>query len=355
MLSFYIVLFINTLLGYLARITGSKSKINIFLINPNIIFFLFITTIFIAFSGLRANTGLDTWMYRHSYDLVVMGMEPGYEPGFNELIKILIKISSDSQIFIFTTALVTNLFLMMSLKKYASYYELSIFLYVTSGYYLVTMNGIRQTFTASLFFYFAIKYMLEKKMFHYFIVIFILSFFHNSAKMLYPLYFLAIEKPWSKKIGLFILISLIGVLSFNSLLGVASTLSGGYSGYIDNFNEGGANILRVLVDVVPIALAFFNRKKLDEEWPESRVFINISLLNLVFMLFSLHNWIFARFSMYLTLSNLVLLPYIIKNCLSESNSKIIYILCIIFYLIYFYMENSYFGNTVYRSWILGIY
>ncbi|MGL5057184.1 MAG: EpsG family protein [Fusobacteriaceae bacterium] len=355
MTSFYIVMFINVLLGYIGRTMGEKDILNKGFIKPSYILFSFVTIIFIVFSGLRANTGLDTWMYRHSYNLVTLGYEPGYEVGFNELIKLLTKISYDSQIFIFTTAFVSNLFIMLYLKKYASYFELSIFLYMTSGYYLVTMNGIRQTFTASLFIYFAVKYMIEKKVYHYLIVIFILSFFHNSAKMLYPLYFLAVEKPWSKKIAVFITFSLLGALFFNELKGAAAAMSGGYSEYITSFDEGGANILRVLVELVPVGFAFNKREILEKKWPESRVFVNLSLLNLVFMIFSLNNWIFARFSMYLSLSNLVLLPYIIKNCFDKSTSTIIYILCIIFYLIFYYMETSYFGNTIYRSVILGIY
>ncbi|MGL4652170.1 EpsG family protein [Cetobacterium sp.] len=355
MLPFYIVLLLTVLLGFLSRILSTENKINESLVKPNFMICVFLIAILVLFSGLRANTGLDTWMYRYSYDLVVLGKEPSYEIGFNYLIKFLIMLSYDSQIFIFFTALVTNFFITQGLRRYATYYELSIFLYITSGYYLVTMNGIRQTFTASLFLYFAVKQILNRDMWRYFIAIFILSLFHNSAIMLYPLYFLAIEKPWSKKIALFISVSLFGVLFFDQLKGAGEVLTGQYSHYITSFDEGGANILRVLVEAVPVGLAYMNREILEEKWSNSRIFVNISLLNLIFMLFSLHNWIFARVSMYLSLSNLVLLPYIIKNCLSESVSKSVYILCVILYFIFYYMEMSYFGNTVYKSLILGIY
>lgn len=355
MLTFYVVLFTNTFLVYLARLFSNKNNPNLGLIKPNFFLFGVVTIIFIIFSGLRHNTGLDTWMYRYSYDLAVMGMEPGYELGFSKLIKILINFSEDSQIFIFTTAAVTNLLIMLGVKRYASYYELSIFLFVTGGYYLLSMNAIRQTFTAAIFFYFGIKYLVEKKMIAYFLVIFIAGYFHNSAKMLYPIYFLAIEKPWSSKIWIFIGISIIGVLGFNDLKEVGEALSGRYSDYITSFDEGGANFFRVMIDVVPVVLAFMRRDVLAEKWKGSGVFVNISLLNLIFMLFSLHNWIFARFSVYLCLSNLILLPYILKNCMNKSLGKTIYASCIIAYLIFFYMETTYFGNTVYRSLILGIY
>ena len=112
--------------------------------------------------------------------------------------------------------------------------------------------------------------------------------------------------------------------------------------YLTDFNEGGANILRVGVDGMPVALAFYKRKILERKWKFSNIFINISLLNFIFMIFSLHNWIFARFGMYLSLVNLILLPYLIKNCFKGNERKILYMSCVIAYFVFYWFENSYF-------------
>ncbi|MGL4980962.1 MAG: EpsG family protein [Fusobacteriaceae bacterium] len=354
MFPFYIVLFINTSLGYLARIKEKKNLENKYMVSPNFFIFLIITFIFVMFSGLRKNTGLDTWMYRHSYDLVVAGFQSNYEPGFNLMIKFLTGISSDSQIFIFVTAMVTNIFIMLSLRRYATLYELSIFLYVVSGYYLVTMNGIRQSFAASLFFYFGIKFISERDFIKYTIFMFLLSFFHDSVAMLYPIYFFAREKAWSKRILVFIILSLLGVFFFNNMIGVGEVVSGKYANYLTEFKEGGANILRVAVEGVPVFLAFIKREELRKKWHESNIFVNLSLLNFIFMMFSLHNWIFARFSMYLSLVNLVLIPYILKTCFNEESNEILYIICMVLYFIFYFLDSSVFGSTIYRSLILGI-
>lgn len=351
---FYITLFFSTLISYAGRVNGKRSNINCYFKEPNIIFFYITTSILILVSGIRWNIG-DTYFYKHSYRLVGLGYDIGYEYAFNRLIVELNKISSDPQLLLLVTALITNLFILKAIKKYSTYFELSVYLYITSGYYLGTMNGIRQTLTASFFFYFGIKYIIEKKFIKFLILLGILSLFHSSAPYLLICYFLGNEKPWSKKIGLFICASLVGAVFYSMLLGVGGAVIGEFSSYLTDFNEGGAHIIRVIVSAVPVALAFYKRKVLARKWKFSNVFINISLLNFIFMIFALHNWIFARFNMYLSLVNLVLLPYIIKNCFKGNDRKILYIGCVVAYFIYFFYDQAITRGIVYRSIILGIY
>ncbi|MCS5420924.1 MULTISPECIES: EpsG family protein [Psychrilyobacter] len=351
---FYITLFFSTLISYAGRVNGKRNELNRYFKEPNIIFFYITTSILILVSGLRWNIG-DTYFYKHSYRLAGLGYDVGYEYAFNRLIIILNKISSDPQLLLLVTALITNLFILGAIKKYSTYFELSVYMYITSGYYLVTMNGIRQTLAASIFFYFGIKYIIEKKFIKYLILLGILSLFHSTVPFLLICYFFGQEKPWSKKMGLFIVGSLFGAVFYNMLIGVGAAVIGEYSIYLTNFNEGGAHILRIIISAVPVALAFYKREVLAKKWKFSNVFINISLLNFVFMIFSLHNWIFVRFSMYLSLVNLVLLPYIIKNCFKGNDRKILYIGCVVAYFVYFFYDQAITMGIHYRSVILGIY
>ena len=43
---------------------------------------------------------------------------------------------------IFTTALITNVLIIIVLYKYSRLFELSTFVYITGGLHLVSMNGI---------------------------------------------------------------------------------------------------------------------------------------------------------------------------------------------------------------------
>ncbi|MGL4673214.1 EpsG family protein [Cetobacterium sp.] len=350
---FYLTIVVTYILSYLSRIFGSEKEFKLTKLNG--VFFLLTTSIFIAVCGLRSNIG-DTYFYRHSYDLLILtGETTGYEIGFIKLMELLSLLSSDSQILVFVVALICNFFILLCLAREATYFELTTYLYVTSGYYLVTMNGMRQTMVAGVFLYFGIKFMKEKKMLHYLALIFLLTLFHKSVIFMLPVYFLAQEKPFSKKIGLLISGTVLLTLGFSSFAGAIKEVSGEYGHYIDSFNEGGANILRAAVDSVPVILAYIYRERLSKIWKYSYVFINLSTLNLIFMILALENWIFARVTLYLSLSNYILLAYIIKNCLGEGQKRAVYIMCMVFYFLFYYYDQAIIMNVVYRSLILGIY
>jgi len=350
---FYIIIVVTYVLAFLGRQSGDVKEYNFKKINP--FFFGLVTAIFIFICGLRSNLG-DTYFYKHSYNLLVLtGDAIGYEVGFLKLMEFLTRYSDDPQLLIFVVAFISNLFILLSLKRDATYFELSTYLFVTSGYYLVTMNGMRQTMVAGVFFYFGVKFMKEKKMLQYMILVFLLTYFHKSAGFLYPIYFLSGEKAFSKKIGLLILGTIMITLAFSSLAGTIKEVSGEYGHYIDSFNEGGAHILRAVIDGTPILLAYLNRERLEKDWKYSNIFINLSTLNFIFMVLALQNWIFARVCLYLSISNLILLPYIIKNYFDDGTRKIVYTGCVIFYFLYYYYDQVIMMGIVYRSVILGIY
>ena len=106
----------------------------------------------------------------------------------------------------------------------------------------------------------------------------------------------------------------------------------GNSKYADyqNFNEGGSNILRVIVFAIPVILSYIKRDKL-KEWSYANIFVNMSLISFLIMGFSLYNWIFARFTIYFQIYSFVLLAYIIKNCFEKSEKRLIYYGFLVFY------------------------
>lgn len=350
---FYLVIILIYILSYLARACG-KNKDEEF-IKLNELFVILVTAIFILVCGLRSNIG-DTYFYKHSYNLLMMtGEAAGYEIGFLKLMEFLTTISSDPQILIFTVGFICNLFIVLSLRREATYFELSTYLFITSGYYLVTMNGMRQTMVAGVFFYFGVKFMKEKKLGYYLSLIFLLTLFHKSIIFMLPIYFLVQENPFSKRIILMIIGTIFLTITFSSFAGVVKEISGEYGHYIDSFNEGGAHILRAAIDSVPVFLSYTYKNKLLKKWKYSYIFINLSTLNFIFMILALQNWIFARVGLYLSISNFILLPYIIKNCLNDGKKKLIYIFCILFYFIYYYYDQAIIMGIYYRSLILGVY
>lgn len=343
MTTFYLLILLTYIFAVISRIT----KFKVF----KVIFFTSIPIMLILISGLRAGIG-DTYFYRHSYSLLdgtFNNFKFVGDFGFNIIQIILYNISSNPQTLIFFTALITNLFNSIIFNKYSSYLELQVYLYITSGYYLVTMNGIRQSLAAAILF--ACTNILIKGNFKkYLIAVLLVSTIHKSALILIPIYYIVRQEAWSKQMIKLIIASVIGVIFYSELEPILfKLLSNTQYGHYSNFNEGGSSLTRALVNSVPVILAYLKRNELKEKWNQSNIFVNIAVINLVFVTFGIYQWIFNRFTIYFQVYNFILLPYIIKNCFKGKEKRLIYVGLLICYFIFCYREQVIGLNMNYRS------
>ncbi|MBT2758418.1 EpsG family protein [Mesobacillus foraminis] len=312
---------------------------------------LFVTLVsLILVSGLRANIG-DTYFYKHTFEINNFTWEQVKDKeniGFWIFQMILKNYSEDPQILIFTTAAISNILIIFILSKYSRMFELSTYVYITGGLYLISMNGLRQVLTAAVVFT-GTKFIIEGNWFKYLLLVLFASTFHESALILIPIYFFVRYRAWSRAtlfLLLFAILIVIGFEKFSTIL--FSTIENTQYGYYSNFQEGGASVLRVAVYATPLVIAFFGRERLREIFPASDYIVNMSLLGLAFMMISTQNWIFARFSIYFMLYQLILLGWIVK-LFTEREQKFIYYGVILCYLIFYYYESVISLNIIYIS------
>lgn len=317
-----------------------------------IFWMIIVTVILILFAGFRTGAIGDTGMYMHSYRLYVSNPETirfDRDAGFTILNLILIQISSNPQILVFVTSLIINLCNMIIFYKYSSYLELEIYIYIASGYLTVTMNGMRQCIAAAILFLFT--YLIIKGKFKIYLgIVLLVSTIHASALIMIPIYFIVRQEAWSKTVIVMIILSCMGVVFYNILSPILFKLleNTQYAGYSE-FNEGGSSILRVMVNIVPVFLAYIKRNELKKIWPESNIFVNMGILNVIFVAFGMFNWIFNRFSIYMQLYNFILIPYIIRYCFKEKERRILYVGVLVCYFIFFYREQVIGMNMSYPS------
>ena len=346
MTPFYLTLFSTYVLSLLARITKKKNEY------PNLYFSILVIVIMCLFSGLRNGIG-DTPAYVHLYSLIGPGYDSkgGYEEGFILFLKILKNISSDPQFMIFVTGVITTALNLWTIRRYCnnSYYEVAVFSYIASGYFLTTMNGIRQSLAASIIF--AGTFLIIKGKFILYLILCILMMqVHNSAFVLIPCYFIARTEAWSKRIYILIILFIIGMFLYDPLMSVVfGALGDSKFAEYQNFNEGGANIIRVAVFFAPVILSFIKKDILKIKWPEGNIFINLSLISFLIMGFSLYNWIFARFTIYFMPYTFVLLGYIIKNAFENSERRLVYYGFMVCYFIFFIYEYKISMGMVYTT------
>ena len=185
MLPFYSTIISTYIFYLLARFAYDKN------FKGKAIFFSVIVALILVFlSGLRSGIG-DTPFYKHSYELLVQNPNQFKFDGdfaLNLLSLFLMQISTDPQILIFTVALITNILNVIMFNKYRSYLKLQVYMYITSGYYITTMNGLRQCLAAALLFA-CTQLIIKGKFIPYCICVILISTFHESALMMIPIYF----------------------------------------------------------------------------------------------------------------------------------------------------------------------
>ena len=340
----YLTLLLTYISAFISRISKNRKVLSIFYC------FLVFGIIFLV-SALRGDTIGDTFQYKHSYSLLYKyKFSTEGDWGFNLFQYFLYKINKEPQFLIIITSLITVGFNIYNLYHYCSYMELEIYMYITSGYFITSMNGIRQSMLAAVVFTFTRIIEKENTILFIFAVI-LASPFHQSVLILIPVYFIVKQEAWSKTTVAVIIVSCIGFMGFSTifpaLLGTLEDTNYGY--YANQTDMGGSSFMRVIVNAIPVILAYIKRKELKENWPKSNIFVNMALINVIFVAFGMYNWIFNRFTIYFQLYNFVLIPYIIQHCFNGKERRLIYVGFLLCYFIFFYKEQVLSLNINYTS------
>lgn len=229
-------------------------------------------------------------------------------------------------------------------KKHSSDFFMSMFLFLASGEYVQwTHNGIRQFIAVAMIFA-ATDLLLKKKYVPYFAIVLFASTFHASALIMIPMCFVVQGPPWNNKTVLFILVVLAAVFSVDELTGAITTLMENtqYSNEVNQFlDTDGTNYLRVLVFCIPPIIALIFRKRLLRvDDPLANLATNMSIASMGTYIISMFtSGIFiGRLPIYFSLYNYMLLPWIIQRTFDKRSSKLIYLIVMGCYMVYYYYQ-----------------
>ncbi len=173
----WITLFSTYFLCLFARVNGKYKYVKgerVF--RANAVFAGMACAVLIFVSGFRENIG-DTGTYRQIFNKLPANLfsflkHPTIkeDTGFYAIAAVIKQyISKDSQIILLCMAIITIGLIFITYYKNTDMIEMAVFLFITSGCYLVTMNGVRQYLaSAILFFCFP---MIHKKQWKFYIPI----------------------------------------------------------------------------------------------------------------------------------------------------------------------------------------
>jgi len=338
------------LLAFFARYFSVPDPLGPALVRPNRLLAFGVAAVLIVVAGLRNNIG-DTFFYMHAYEVNDFSWHAILQQkdiGFSIFEKMLKSYTDDPQALVFLIALITDLFLVLALYRYSRLFEVAVYLFITSGAFIVSMNGMRQYLAAAILFW-ATRYLLRNDWKRYMLIVLLAAVFHQSALIMIPIYFLVRRKAWTRSSFLLLAVAILIVLGFNQFQGLLfAALQDTSYGVYQDFQEGGANILRVIFYVIPLVVAYIGRDRLRELNPQIDVFVNMSLIGAALMIIATQNWIFARMAIYFSLYQIVLVSWTIL-VFRRKDQKLIYLLLSAVYLAYFFYENVITLNIQYRS------
>lgn len=345
----WITLFSTYFLCLFARMSGKYKYVKgerVF--RANVIFAGMACAVLIFVSGFRANVG-DTATYRNLFKKVPANFisfvkHPTIkdDSGFYAIVAFIKQfISNDSQMVLLCLAIIIVGLIFLTYYKNTDMIEMAVFLFITSGCYLVTMNGLRQYLaSAILFFCFP---MIHKRQWQFYLPIVLLcSRIHQSALIFLILYFIVDNPAWGNTtkwivfIGVFLFVTypITGPMLANIL---GETQYGNYKEALIS-NGAGANMLRVLVMSVPVVLSYLGKDYLRGKEKYYNIIVNFSVINLIAILLATKFWIYARFNMYFSVYMVLLLIWCIRYLFDEKNEKLVYLMCMGCYTIYYFYE-----------------
>lgn len=275
-------------------------------------------------------------------------------PGFVTF-SILFKhfISTDYHIWLMTIAVFTGIPIMLVLRKRSEHFFYSMFLFMTGLLFFWMLNGMRQFLAAAIVFL-ASDWIEKRKTIFFILAVLVAATIHFTVLVMIPMYFIATAKPFGKKIIFFLILLLLAIIFLEPFIGSMEDVLEGtaYAGATAQFaQDDGVNPIRVLVMAVTPIIAFCGRKIIVKK---DNIFINICInmsvicAGIYFLGMFTSGILVGRLPIYFELYNIILLPYLLEECFTKESSKIMYLLCTVGFLgfYYFQMRNSYYVSDI---------
>ena len=305
------------------------------------------------FSAVRDGIGVDYESYMNHILMIQQGAPHHYmEIGFKKTVKFLEFITVDPRFVIIVAGVVTTWLFARAIWEQSSNPVLSIFLFLSWGYYFFTFNTIRNFWALAIVMY-AIRFIKEGKKIQFILFVLVAATFHKSALFCLPIYFIS-DFRWKKLYYPILGGGILATLFLKDILRTAVFYF--YPRYEGSaYDIGRISYLNIVNALVVITLCVFYYQRVEQS-RETRLYFHLNVL--AFCLYVGMYWIpeISRIGFYLNTTSLFLVPNILNNVENEHNKKSLKIAVYLFSIILFYLLcREFYGSTIqllpYRTWI----
>lgn len=326
--------------------------------------YAFIAMGYIVFWAALRSGFVDTNAYIRMFKTAPTGLSNAlnvfdsdvHDNGFR-LLEILFKtyISTNYHYWLSFIAISTGYFIARTLRRHSPDFLFSMYLFITSTTMIWMFNGIRQFLVAAIIFASA-DLIVRQRFWKFFFILFLCTYIHGTSWIILPMYFFVTDRPFGKRMLLFIVAVLACAISVTPLMDSMEAVlkDTNYAHNLKQFAfDDGVNPLRVAFSCIPLVLALFKRRTIEQTNNKYLYMcINMSTIaaGLYFVGIFTSGIMIGRLPIYFSMFNFILLPYLFIKIYPDLK-KMLYITIGLVYLVFY----SLMANYYYISDILGNY
>lgn len=299
------------------RVVFQKSGRELVFYQQNLLWFCTFLPLFLV-SGLRYKIGVDynsyAWIFK---SITQLDQKTHVEIGYEWLNRLVGFFTVDYQFLFLLTTGIFLFFMAKGIRQQSANIPLSVFLFITLGYFFYSMNSIRHFIALSIYF-FAIKYMKRQEFWKFLACILIAATFHKIALIAIPLYFVLTRKfKFSYYAIIALLLVVCAVFNRQIMNLIFSFVYQSYKGSV--YNVYSFSVFNVLLSGFCTLLCIGYYEPLLKRNPSNIIYINAAFFMLLFYLFC--GWIPTptRIGHYGTILFILLIPEVIA---CEKNPRI---------------------------------
>lgn len=235
-----------------------------------------------------------------------------YEIGYVLLNKLLSFINNE-QIFIGVISFIPIFVIFRFIYRESKIIWLSIFLFITLGFFTNSFNIIRQMFAMSII-TISYKYLVNNNFKRFIVTVLIASCFHNTALIFIPIYLFKNFNLNIKNYLMHVLMSVILYFEGDKIINFA--LSNFSSVSYEIKSNGGMFMLIFLILIYVFTL--IHKKEALNQNPNLVILYNICLSSIFMQILALKFSLFIRVGLYFSMFFIILIPEVISNIKNKN-------------------------------------
>ncbi len=263
-------------------------------------------------------------------------------------------ISPNANVFLVSIALFSVGSIVSFIKRHSGNFVFSMILFFSFGLYISHFASMKQCLAIAVLTY-AIEALIKKKMWLFYILVFVAMLFHSFA-ILFIIVPIFTNKPWTFTTYVSVAVIVFVLLTFEStiagLLSYADVV--GKENYTADLvlNSESINPFRLAIFAIPPLMSFLLQEFVASDAYDRKncIFMNLCILTCLIMCLGIGSSanLFARSAFYFEIGTIIAFPWFLHQVFDKSTERFVTLAASACYILFFYISNTDFSSQ-YRA------